>query len=159
MARVANSKWFRARRRRRWYGVWIHLHADLLYTAMFFRQEKLDWRKFFASYRRPKTFAVWARGGPKPFFAQWRTTIRKGFRMISDRGLRQDVFGRVQSMASTGTANKETGSGAIGGRDSRGPSGTTHLTGDTDSERTPPGREAGPAPARTTVRGQGPRRG
>jgi len=54
-----------------WQGVWIHLHADLIYSAAALPTERLGARGFFSPYSRPKTFAVWNSRDPKPFAMQW----------------------------------------------------------------------------------------
>ncbi len=80
-----------------WRGFWIHLHSDLLYSAVCLRSEGLDWRDFRRSYLGPKTFPVWSRRDPVPFFAEWAHTVRKAPRTILDRRSRSEVLGRVQS--------------------------------------------------------------
>jgi predicted ATP-grasp superfamily ATP-dependent carboligase len=81
-----------------WRGVWIHLHADLLYTAAFARRERLDWRTFLRSYAGPKTFAVWAADDPAPFALEWAHTVRKIPRMLVDRTARRALGARVQAV-------------------------------------------------------------
>jgi predicted ATP-grasp superfamily ATP-dependent carboligase len=75
-----------------WNGVWIHLHADLLYTMFGGRAEGLDWGAVWRSYRRPKTFAVWSIRDPAPFLAQWGHTVCSALRQ-SDR---RRMLDRVQ---------------------------------------------------------------
>jgi predicted ATP-grasp superfamily ATP-dependent carboligase len=87
-----------------WNGVWIHLHADLLYTAFYARAEGLDWGAFFASYRRPKTFAVWSARDPAPFFAQWSGTVWRALEPAE----RHRMLGRVQP---PGRSDLEAGAG------------------------------------------------
>jgi predicted ATP-grasp superfamily ATP-dependent carboligase len=83
-----------------WRGFWIHLHEDLLYTAMCLRSERLSWRDFRRSYLGPKTFPVWSRRDPVPFFAEWANTVRKAPRTLLDRRSRAEILGRVQSVSS-----------------------------------------------------------
>jgi len=80
-----------------WRGFWIHLHADLLYSAMCLRSERLDWKELRRSYLGPKTFPVWSRRDPVPFLAEWANTVRKAPRTLLDRRSRAEVLGRVQS--------------------------------------------------------------
>jgi predicted ATP-grasp superfamily ATP-dependent carboligase len=79
-----------------WQGAWLHLHADLLYTARWSGREELDWADFRRSYSGPKTYAVWSARDPKPFLAEWGGTLRKGARMLVRREERDEVAGRVQ---------------------------------------------------------------
>jgi D-aspartate ligase len=57
-----------------WRGVWVNLHADLLYALL---RERLGVRELVAPYRRPKVEAVWSRDDPRPFMAQWAWTARR----------------------------------------------------------------------------------
>jgi D-aspartate ligase len=57
-----------------WPGVWMNLHADVLYSALKGRRESLTFREFLAPYRRPHMDAVWERDDPRPFFSQWGRT-------------------------------------------------------------------------------------
>jgi predicted ATP-grasp superfamily ATP-dependent carboligase len=59
-----------------WNGVWIHLHADVLYSLFLRRLEDITWRQYLAPYHRPKTFAVWSARDPRPFAAQWGRSAR-----------------------------------------------------------------------------------
>jgi predicted ATP-grasp superfamily ATP-dependent carboligase len=61
-----------------WPGVWIHLHADLLYSLFYRRHPPPSIRDFLAPYRRPRVSAVWSPADPLPFAAQWSHTIREG---------------------------------------------------------------------------------
>jgi predicted ATP-grasp superfamily ATP-dependent carboligase len=60
-----------------WRGVWVNLHADLLYAVL---RERLGPREFLAPYRRPTVEAVWSRSDPRPFTAQWAWTARRATR-------------------------------------------------------------------------------
>ncbi len=81
-----------------WRGTWIHLHADLLYTALCLGGEQWRWRDFVRSYVGPKTFAVWSHRDPRPFAVQWARTARKGARVVRDAGERAAVRARLQRM-------------------------------------------------------------
>jgi D-aspartate ligase len=61
-----------------WPGVWINLHADVLYSLLERRQHQLRGADFLAPYGRPKIDAVWSRADPMPFLAQWSRTAREG---------------------------------------------------------------------------------
>lgn len=54
-----------------WDGMWIHLHADLLYGLLFRKVENLGSRAFWAPYRGRRAYAVWSARDPVPFAAQW----------------------------------------------------------------------------------------
>ena len=54
-----------------WGGAWIHLHPDLLHSALSRRTGRMSWRDFRAPYRRPWIEAVWSARDPVPFAAQW----------------------------------------------------------------------------------------
>ncbi len=81
-----------------WNGVWLHLHADLLYTAVQERGEEWSWRDFVRSYRGPWVDAVWSPSDPLPFLAQWGGTARKALRGIGDARQLEEVRRRFQSM-------------------------------------------------------------
>jgi D-aspartate ligase len=57
-----------------WRGVWIHLHADVLYFLARQRAHPLGVSEFLAPYRRRRVFAVWSATDPLPFLAQWART-------------------------------------------------------------------------------------
>jgi predicted ATP-grasp superfamily ATP-dependent carboligase len=61
-----------------WNGVWIHLHADLFYSALGRRQDPVPLSAFAAPYQRPKVFAVWSAADPAPFVRQWAGTAAEG---------------------------------------------------------------------------------
>jgi predicted ATP-grasp superfamily ATP-dependent carboligase len=61
-----------------WPGVWIELHADVLYSALCRRRERLGLAELLAPYGRPKIHAVWSARDPAPFVAQWSRTVRDG---------------------------------------------------------------------------------
>jgi predicted ATP-grasp superfamily ATP-dependent carboligase len=57
-----------------WPGVWINLHADLLYSTLNRRQERLGLREFIGPYARPKIDAIWSIRDPLPFVTLWSRT-------------------------------------------------------------------------------------
>ncbi len=61
-----------------WPGVWIHLHADVLYSLLYRRYDRVAFADFLAPYRRPKIDAVWSATDPFPFITQWSRTARTG---------------------------------------------------------------------------------
>lgn len=68
-----------------WPGVWVNLHADLLYTVARRRDDPIPWRRFVAPYRRPVIDAVWSARDPRPVLTQWAYTARRGLRAASTR--------------------------------------------------------------------------
>jgi predicted ATP-grasp superfamily ATP-dependent carboligase len=81
-----------------WRGVWLHLHADLLYTAAQERGPDWSWPEFIRSYRGPWVDAVWSPEDPIPFLAQWAGTMRKAVRSVQDVNQRGEIRRRFQSM-------------------------------------------------------------
>lgn len=84
-----------------WRGVWLHLHADLLYTAVQERGPDWSWGDFIRSYRGPWVDAVWSSRDPMPFLAQWASTMRRAVRGVRDVRQRDQVRRRFQSMPVT----------------------------------------------------------
>lgn len=84
-----------------WSGVWLHLHADLLYTVVQERGAEWSWRDFVRSYRGPWVDAVWSPSDPLPFLAQWGNTVRKALRGVGDARQLDEVRRRFQSMPAT----------------------------------------------------------
>jgi predicted ATP-grasp superfamily ATP-dependent carboligase len=84
-----------------WRGVWLHLHADLLYTAVQERGPDWSWREFIRSYRGPWVDAVWSSKDPMPFLAQWAGTMRKAVRGVRDVHQYGQIRRRFQSMPAT----------------------------------------------------------
>ena len=83
-----------------WPGVWTHMHADLLYTAMEERGPDWSWKEFAASYAGPWVDAVWSSKDPVPFLAQWAGTMRKAARSLRDTQVREEIEMRFQPMPS-----------------------------------------------------------
>lgn len=63
-----------------WPGAWVNLHADLLYTLLRRREQRLTPREFAEPYARPLIEAVWSISDPQPFLAQWGRTARTAMR-------------------------------------------------------------------------------
>lgn len=63
-----------------WPGVWVNLHADVLYTLLRRREQRLGLREFARPYARPLIEAVWSPSDPQPFLAQWGRTARTAMR-------------------------------------------------------------------------------
>lgn len=63
---------------RGWHGVWVNLHADLLYSLLHRRQAPVSFRELVSTYRRPTIEAVWSTRDPLPFLTQWSHTARDG---------------------------------------------------------------------------------
>ena len=81
-----------------WAGVWTHMHADLLYTAMEKREPDWSWKEFAGSYAGPWVDAVWSSKDPLPFLAQWAGTLRKAARSVGDSEFRDEIQTRFQPM-------------------------------------------------------------
>jgi predicted ATP-grasp superfamily ATP-dependent carboligase len=81
-----------------WSGVWLHLHADLLYTMTQERGPDWNWRAFIRSYTGPWIDAVWSAADPGPFVAQWRGTLRKAAQEIRAGREMESVRNRFQAM-------------------------------------------------------------
>jgi predicted ATP-grasp superfamily ATP-dependent carboligase len=81
-----------------WRGTWLHLHADLLYTAVQERGSDWNWRKFIRSYTGPWIDAVWSPADPVPFLAQWRGTLHKAAQEIRSGREMEEVRQRFQPM-------------------------------------------------------------
>jgi D-aspartate ligase len=81
-----------------WRGVWLHLHADLLYTAVQERGPDWNWREFIRSYTGPWIDAVWSAADPAPFMAQWLGTARKAAQEVRDGHEMEEVRNRFQAM-------------------------------------------------------------
>jgi hypothetical protein len=84
-----------------WRGVWLHLHADLLYTAVQEGGPDWSWGDFLRSYRGPWVDAVWSPGDPMPFLAQWAGTLQKAVRGVRDARQLDEVRRRFQTMPAT----------------------------------------------------------
>jgi D-aspartate ligase len=84
-----------------WPGTWLHLHADLLYTAVQERGADWRWREFIGNYLGPWVDAVWSPADPAPFLAQWAGTLRKAGRELREGKQMELVRTRLQAMPST----------------------------------------------------------
>jgi D-aspartate ligase len=81
-----------------WNGVWTHLHADLLYTAIEERGPDWSWLEFIRGYTGPWVDAVWSSKDPIPFLAQCAGTLRKAAHGVRDNRVRDEVRNRFQPM-------------------------------------------------------------
>jgi D-aspartate ligase len=81
-----------------WRGTWLHMHADLLYTALQKWGPEWSWRQFIRSYRGPWIDAVWSAADPKPFLAQWKGSLRKAAQIARDFRRLDEVRTRFQTM-------------------------------------------------------------
>ena len=61
-----------------WPGVWVHLHADVLYSTLYRRRECIGLAEILSPYARPTIDAVWSAADPVPFVVQWAGTARAG---------------------------------------------------------------------------------
>jgi predicted ATP-grasp superfamily ATP-dependent carboligase len=77
-----------------WPGVWINLHADVLYTILCRRLDRVSIADFLRPYARPKIEAVWSVRDPLPFMAQWRRTTREGVSALWQRRYRERLADR-----------------------------------------------------------------
>jgi predicted ATP-grasp superfamily ATP-dependent carboligase len=61
-----------------WRGVWVNLHADVFFSALYRRHDPLRIDEFLAPYRKPVVEASWCPTDPRPFLAQWGRTLAEG---------------------------------------------------------------------------------
>jgi len=87
-----------------WPGVWVNLHADLLYSALGRRLDPLSFSEFLAPYARPVTHAVWAARDPGPFLALWSRTLREGVATLARGADSPRLADRTRCPADRGTA-------------------------------------------------------
>ncbi len=87
-----------------WPGMWINLHADLLYSALHRGEPRAGFAEWLAPYRRPWIEAAWSACDPMPFVAQWARTARTGLPALVHRRSRRWSSGgtRVPGDASRG---------------------------------------------------------
>jgi D-aspartate ligase len=83
-----------------WRGTWLHLHADLLYTAVQERGSDWNWREFIRGYTGPWIDAVWSAADPVPFLAQCSGTLQKAAREVRSGREMEEVRSRFQAMPS-----------------------------------------------------------
>jgi predicted ATP-grasp superfamily ATP-dependent carboligase len=79
-----------------WRGVWTHMHADFLYTAIEERDPNWSWLEFIGNYTGPWVDAVWSSKDPMPFLAQCAGTLRKAAQSARDTRVREEVRNRFQ---------------------------------------------------------------
>lgn len=68
-----------------WPGVWVNVHADLLYALVARGDLAPSLRELLAPYRRPLIEALWSARDPRPFLAQWVGTAGRGLAMLRGR--------------------------------------------------------------------------
>lgn len=68
-----------------WPGVWVNLHADLLYSILRGHKEGLRSKDFLSPYLRPITEAVWSIHDPKPFWVEWGRTLRQSLGRLAEK--------------------------------------------------------------------------
>ncbi len=68
-----------------WAGVWINLHADVLYSTVRHHLDGPSLKEFLAPYRRRKLEAVWSARDPRPFVTQWSRTARSAALALVNR--------------------------------------------------------------------------
>ena len=78
-----------------WPGVWIHLHADVLYWLLYRRHDRPAFTDFIAPYRRPKIYAVWSAKDPLPFLTQWSRSARAGASVLWEGTQRERLADRT----------------------------------------------------------------
>lgn len=74
-----------------WRGVWVNLHADLLYSVLR-NDEQMRFAEFSAPYRRPFLEAVWSARDPAPFLAQWGRSAWRGVAAMVRADERRALF-------------------------------------------------------------------
>jgi predicted ATP-grasp superfamily ATP-dependent carboligase len=73
-----------------WPGVWMNVHADLLYSVAYRRQDPMSLQRFLAPYRRPILDAVWSLHDPLPSLTQWAHTAGRAARALAARDREPD---------------------------------------------------------------------
>ena len=68
-----------------WAGVWINLHADVLYSTVQHHLDGPSLKEFLAPYRRRKLEAVWSARDPRPFVTLWSRTARSAALALVNR--------------------------------------------------------------------------
>lgn len=81
-----------------WRGMWTHLHADLLYTAVEDRGPDFSWLRYLRGFTGPWVDAVWSSKDPLPFLAQCAGTFRKATRGVRDSRVQDEVRNRFHVM-------------------------------------------------------------
>lgn len=79
-----------------WPGVWVNLHADLMYSLLVRGKNRIGLAEYLAPYRRPVYEAVWSARDPGPFFAQWLRTISEGASALRQGRYRELLSNRMQ---------------------------------------------------------------
>lgn len=84
-----------------WPGVWINLHADVLYSTVYRHSERPSLTDFLTPYRRRKLEAVWSTRDPRPFLALWTRTARSGALALVSREQAELVADRSRAPSAT----------------------------------------------------------
>jgi predicted ATP-grasp superfamily ATP-dependent carboligase len=79
-----------------WPGLWVNVHADLLYTAFHRGAGRVGLGDVLSSYRRPLIDAVWAADDPGPFLLQWARTARAGVSALWAGKLAEQLVDRAR---------------------------------------------------------------
>ena len=79
-----------------WPGVWIHLHADVLYSLLHRRADRVRFSDFWVPYSRPKIEALWSATDPLPFFTEWSRTAWAGASALWKGRLRELLADRTR---------------------------------------------------------------
>lgn len=87
-----------------WPGVWVNLHADLLYSVLGRGLHPLSFSEFLAPYKRPVTNAVWSLRDPAPFLAQWSRTAMEGVASLGRGAGRRHITDRTRTPVDMGVA-------------------------------------------------------
>lgn len=72
-----------------WPGVWVNIHADVLYSVLYRQHDPISVRQFLAPYRRPTIDAVWSVSDPAPSLAQLLWSARRGAGALGRAGRRR----------------------------------------------------------------------
>lgn len=80
-----------------WPGVWVNVHADLLYATLHRGQGRTGLGELVASYRRPVIDAVWSVRDPGPFIEQWSQTAHAGLTALWQGTLSERLADRARA--------------------------------------------------------------
>ncbi len=79
-----------------WPGLWVNVHADLLYSVFSRRGGRVGLSELIASYRRPLIDAVWSADDPGPFLLQWARTARAGLAALWQGTMAEQLADRAR---------------------------------------------------------------
>jgi len=86
-----------------WPGVWINLHADLLYSTFYRRLGRVSFGDFLRPYARPKIDAVRTVRDPAPSMVQWSRTAREGTSALLRCRFRKLIAQRIHPLSCIGS--------------------------------------------------------